>query len=136
MYLCQGLDIQGTVYPMAGVFPVTTTLCARPQGLGYSLARVVRANPYHPVGTLLRGHEFHYSKCQAALGPCNGGGPGLPGTEAFALVMERGVGMLDGLDGLVAANTFAAYTHIHADGAPHWADQFVAAALARRAATG
>ena len=136
MYLCQGLDIAGTVYPMAGVFPVTTTLCARPQGLGYSVARVVRDNPYHPVGTVLRGHEFHYSKCQAALGTCSGAGPGLPGAEAFALAMERGVGMLDGLDGLVTANTFAAYTHIHADGAPHWADHFVAAALARCAARG
>ncbi|KHK02118.1 cobyrinate a,c-diamide synthase [Desulfovibrio sp. TomC] len=137
MYLCQGLDVAGTVYPMAGVFPVTTTLCARPQGLGYSVARVVRENPYHPVGTVLRGHEFHYSKCQAALGACAGsGGPGLPGAESFALAMERGVGMLDGLDGLVTANTFAAYTHIHADGAPHWADHFVAAALARCAAKG
>ncbi|OLN27922.1 Cobyrinic acid A,C-diamide synthase [Desulfovibrio sp. DV] len=136
MYLCQGLDIAGTVYPMAGVFPVTTTLCARPQGLGYSVARVVRDNPYHPVGTVLRGHEFHYSKCQAALGTCSGTGPGLPGAEAFALAMERGVGMLDGLDGLVTANTFAAYTHIHADGAPHWADHFVAAALARCTARG
>ncbi|MFP5257743.1 MAG: cobyrinate a,c-diamide synthase [Acidobacteriota bacterium] len=130
MYLCQGLAVAGTVYPMAGVFPVTTSLCARPQGLGYSLATVVRENPYHPVGTVLRGHEFHYSKCQATLGACDGPDPILPGPESFALVMERGVGMLSGLDGLMAANTFAAYTHIHADGAPHWADNFVAAALA------
>ena len=130
MYLGQGLVVDGTYYPMAGVFPVTTTLCARPQGLGYSLARVVRDNPYHPVGTVLRGHEFHYSKCQATLGSCGGPGTDLPGPEAFALAMERGVGMLNGLDGLTTANTFAAYTHIHADGAPHWADHFVAAALA------
>jgi len=130
MYLCQGLSVDGADYPMAGVFPATTTLCARPQGLGYSLARVARANPYHPVGTLLRGHEFHYSKCQAAPGSCSQPGPSLPGPESFALTMERGVGMLAGLDGLMTANTFAAYTHIHADGAPHWADNFVAAALA------
>jgi cobyrinic acid a,c-diamide synthase len=132
MYLCQGLAVDGTVYPMAGVFPVTTTLCARPQGLGYSVATVVRDNPFHPVGTVLRGHEFHYSKCQAAIGSCPGDVPPLPGPEAFALVMDRGVGMLAGLDGLVAANTFAAYTHIHADGAPHWAPHFVAAAGAYR----
>ena len=133
MYLCQGLDVAGTVHPMAGVFPVTTTLCARPQGLGYSLAAVVRDNPFHPMGTVLRGHEFHYSKCQAAIGSCPGDVPPLPGPEAFALVMERGVGMLAGLDGLVTANTFAAYTHIHAEGAPHWAPNFVAAASAYRA---
>ncbi|MFU2208439.1 cobyrinate a,c-diamide synthase [Solidesulfovibrio sp. C21] len=123
MYLCRGLEVQGTVYPMAGVFPVTTTLCARPQGLGYSLARVVRDNPYHPTGTLLHGHEFHYSRCQA-VPDC----PSLPDPEAFTLAMERGVGMHEGHDGLLTGNTFAAYTHIHAEGAPHWAPNFVAAA--------
>ena len=128
MYLCQGLVVDGTLHPMAGVFPVTTTLCARPQGLGYSVARVARPNPFHPVGTLLRGHEFHYSKCQPAIGSCAALPPELPGPECFALVMERGVGMLDGRDGLMRANTFAAYTHIHAEGAPHWAENFARAA--------
>jgi cobyrinic acid a,c-diamide synthase len=128
MYLCQGLVMDGRTHPMADVFPVTTTLCARPQGLGYSLARVVRDNPYHPVGTVLRGHEFHYSRCQAALGACSGDAPGLPDPGSFALAMERGVGMLHGHDGLLFRNTFAAYTHIHAEGAPHWAGNFVNAA--------
>jgi cobyrinic acid a,c-diamide synthase len=128
MYLCQGLDVGGVVHPMAGVFPVNTTLCAKPQGLGYSLARVTAANPYHPMGTLLHGHEFHYSKCQAALGTCDAQTAGLPRPEAFCLRMERGVGMHAGHDGLVFRNTFAAYTHIHAWGAPHWASNFVAAA--------
>lgn len=128
MYLCQGLAVEGAVYPMAGVFPVTTTLCPRPQGLGYSKARVIRENPFHPVGTVLCGHEFHYSKCQATPDACG------PAPEAFTLAMERGVGMLAGHDGLLVNNTFAAYTHIHAEGAPHWAVRFVAAAgaFARR----
>ncbi|WP_156921826.1 hypothetical protein [Desulfovibrio inopinatus] len=34
--------------------------------------------------------------------------------------------------GLVVNNTFAAYTHIHALGAPHWAPAFVKAALRYR----
>lgn len=127
MYLCHGLDVGGTVYPLADVFPVDTTLCARPQGLGYSLARVVGPNPYHPVGTLLHGHEFHYSKCRAIAGsPADA----LPRPEAFCLRMERGVGMHGGLDGLLFRQTFAAYTHIHAWGVPHWAPNFVAAAQA------
>jgi cobyrinic acid a,c-diamide synthase len=130
MYLCQGLDLDGAVHPMAGVFPVITTLCARPQGLGYCKARVVRDNPFHPVGTLLSGHEFHYSKCEPALASCPGAQADLPGPEAFALTMERGVGMLAGSDGLLFRRTFAAYTHIHAEGATHWAPRFVAAARA------
>ncbi len=132
MYLCQGLDLGGTVHAMAGVFPLTTTLCARPQGLGYSRARVVRENPFHPLGAILCGHEFHYSRCQAAIGPCAGPEAGVPDPDSFALAMERGAGMLGGRDGLVFRNTFAAYTHIHAAGVLHWAPNFVAAALRYR----
>lgn len=126
MYLCEGLVHNGVTYPMAGVFPLTTSLCARPQGLGYSLARVTVPNPFHPVGTLLHGHEFHYSKCLPTLE--NAPPPSPPEVDAFCLAMERGVGMLRGHDGLIRDNTFAAYTHIHAEGAPHWAPLFVVAA--------
>lgn len=130
MYLCKGLEKAGRIHPMAGVFPVVTTLCARPQGLGYSLARVERENPFHPVGTLLAGHEFHYSRCQAVLAAGDEQAAVPPGPEAFVLSMERGVGMIGGRDGLLFRNTFAAYTHIHAEGAPHWAPAFAAAARA------
>ena len=130
MYLCEGLVHDGATYPMAGVFPLTTSLCARPQGLGYSLARVTVPNPFHPVGTLLHGHEFHYSKCLPSLE--NDPTPSQPKADGFCLTMERGVGMLRGHDGLYRDNTFAAYTHIHAEGAPHWAPLFVMAATRYR----
>jgi len=124
MYLCRELHVEGEAYPMAGVFNLATTLCPRPQGLGYSTAAVVLDNPFHPVGTRLTGHEFHYSRCLAELE----GAPPLPGDDAFCLSMDRGRGMLRGRDGLLHKNTFAAYTHIHAIGVPHWAPNFVAAA--------
>ncbi len=34
MYLCSALEFDGHSYPMAGVFPVRTTFCQRPQGSG------------------------------------------------------------------------------------------------------
>ena len=71
---------------MAGVFPLTTSLCARPQGLGYSLARVTVPNPFHPVGTLLHGHEFHYSKCLPSLE--NDPTPSQPKADGFCLTMS------------------------------------------------
>ena len=74
---------------MAGVFPLTTSLCARPQGLGYSLARVTVPNPFHPVGTLLHGHEFHYSKCLPALE--NSPVDSLPTVKGFCLTMGQEV---------------------------------------------
>ncbi|QLA18708.1 cobyrinate a,c-diamide synthase [Desulfolutivibrio sulfoxidireducens] len=133
MYLCRELRVAGETFPMAGVFPLTTTLCPRPQGLGYSRALVRRENPFHPVGFELAGHEFHYSRCLACLACLDGPPAPPPGPESFCLEMKRGAGMLHGLDGLLSDATFAAYTHIHALGTPHWAGNFVAAARAFRA---
>jgi len=107
---------------MAGVLPVRTRLCERPQGLGYVEAEVVTENLYHPLGAKLRGHEFHYSLCTAPDGAA------LP----FCLRMARGQGMTPAGDGLLVGNTFAAYTHLHALAAPWWAERFVAAAAAYR----
>ncbi|MBI5518473.1 MAG: cobyrinate a,c-diamide synthase [Desulfovibrio sp.] len=121
MYLCCSLLLPGGEHELAGVFPVSTRLCPRPQGLGYVEALVEAENPFHPLGAHVAGHEFHYSACTepssaAALPP-------------LALKMLRGHGMLSGRDGLLSDRTFASYTHIHALGAPHWATAFVRAAL-------
>lgn len=123
MVLCAELHVGGDIHRLAGVFPVATTLCARPQGLGYSEARVTAENPFHPLGAALKGHEFHYSMCLAQGHLLEGGQP-----PTFALTMTRGTGMVGGRDGILADNTFAAYTHIHALGTPHWAPAFVRAA--------
>ncbi len=117
MYLCKSLTVEGTEYPMAGVFDLSTELCARPQGLGYVEAEVATANPFFTLGTHIRGHEFHYSRC--VLGD-------LP--QATVLTLSKGNGLRNGRDGILAGNTYAAYTHIHALGVPEWAPNFVGAA--------
>ena len=119
MVLCSGLEVDGREYPMAGVLPLSTGFCPRPQGLGYTEARVVEENPFFEQGSLLKGHEFHYSRCLAPLGP----------PPRMALVMERGQGMLHGLDGVLSGNTFAAYNHVFALSEPQWAPRFVSAAI-------
>ncbi len=130
MFLCRSLEYEGRDYPMAGVLPLSTGFCPRPQGLGYTEARVVEENPFFEVGSLIRGHEFHYSRCLAPLGQaspdesCEG--------PRMALVMERGQGMLHGLDGVLQGNTFAAYNHIFALAEPGWALRFVTAAAKYR----
>lgn len=123
MYLADAFEAPDGPLPMAGVLPVSTRLCDRPQGLGYVEATVEAANPYHPTGARLRGHEFHYSRCVS----------GLPPGMVTALRLDRGTGMAGGQDGIVAGpadNVFAAYSHIHALGAAHWAPNFVKAAAA------
>jgi cobyrinic acid a,c-diamide synthase len=124
MYLCASLTLDQGEHPLAGVFPLATRLCSRPQGLGYVEAEVDVENPFHPLGARITGHEFHYSACMD---------PALPTlAPPTALRMLRGQGMIGSRDGLISDNTFAAYTHIHALGTPHWAPNFVRAAEAFR----
>lgn len=115
--LCQSLRMHGVDFPMAGIFPAQAEFCTRPQGLGYVSALVTAENPFHPIGTLLRGHEFHYSRC-------------LPlGDLHPTLTLKPGMGMDgNGNDGLLIRSTFAAYTHIFAPAVPHWAKNFIQAA--------
>lgn len=146
MYLGKSLILEGREYPMAGVFPLSFKLHERPQAHGYTEVKVTRANPFFKRGTVLRGHEFHYSRGQGPLlnnaqGPLlnNGQGPllnkshgPLPknGPLTLAFKMTRGQGIADGRDGLCYRNVLATYTHLHALGAPEWADGMLRAARA------
>ena len=120
MYLGRELALSEGNFPMAGVLPVVFGFSKKPQGHGYTIVRVARDNPYFAAGTLLKGHEFHYSTVQTL------------DTQEQDLVftMERGNGIKDGRDGLCRKNVLATYTHIHALGTPQWAPALVA--LARR----
>jgi len=119
MYLGQGLIYQDKHYPMVGVLPVTTRLCERPQGLGYIEATVTAENPYHPLGSVIRGHEFHYSRCIVND----------DADPVFCLRIEKGNSCMGSeRDGMVAGNVFASYLHLFALGEPHWAVRFVQAA--------
>jgi cobyrinic acid a,c-diamide synthase len=46
---------------MAGVLPFEVQVSARPQGHGYTELKVDAENAFFPGGSVLRGHEFHYS---------------------------------------------------------------------------
>ena len=117
MYLSESIRWRGREYPMAGVLPVRLAVERRPQGHGYAQVQVDGDNPYFPRGTVLRGHEFHYSRVI-------GGGDAV--TTAFDV--QRGTGSLPGRDGIVAGNVLASYIHLHARGTPEWADGLAARA--------
>lgn len=114
MYLGRDLTIEGKVYPMTGVFPISFSISSKPQGHGYVVAEVTQANPFFPVGTIVKGHEFRYSK----ITDWTEG-------DATAFTMQRGTGMKDKMDGIYRNNTLACYTHLHALGTPSWAPDFV-----------
>ena len=124
MVLSRGISVAGRRWPMAGALPVEVEVTPRPQGLGYILCDVTGDNPYHPRGARLHGHEFHYSRV------CGGD------LEGTLLRLERGKGMGERRDALLAHATWGSYTHIFAPAVPTWAPAVVAMARAWRARRG
>ena len=62
MYLTKGIvDQQGTFHALVGAFPVTARMQEKRASLGYREVRTTRSCCFGQAGTLLRGHEFHYS---------------------------------------------------------------------------
>ncbi|MBI5075173.1 MAG: cobyrinate a,c-diamide synthase [Nitrospirae bacterium] len=121
MYLGEALVLDRKTYPMAGIFPLRFSLEKKPQAHGYTIVRVAKANPFYKRGTLIRGHEFHYSRVISPVKQSN---------LQFAFSMERGEGILDGKDGICYKNVLATYTHLHALGCPEWAEGMIQQAVA------
>ena len=68
----------------------------------------------------MTGHEFHYTEA-------------LPVSNNFisAFRIEKGVGTLNGRDGIVFKNVFGSYIHFHTGGNPAWTKGLINAALKR-----
>jgi cobyrinic acid a,c-diamide synthase len=110
MLLARAILWQGWRYPMAGVLPFEVRVHDHPQGHGYTELSVDTENAFFPLGSILRGHEFHYSGIPV--------GTDMPRT---ACKVRRGVGCGGGRDGVVVGNLWASYTHLHALATPEWA---------------
>ncbi len=110
MYLASALVTKGRLHPMVGALPIVVEQTDRPQGHGYVDACVDARNPFFPIGTRLRGHEFHYSLLT------NGSN-----TVTTTLSLRRGVGIGGSRDGIVCSRVFASYMHVFAPGTPEWA---------------
>lgn len=111
MYLGRSLRVDRREYPMVGALPVVTEILKRPQGHGYSRLEVTGKNPFFPVGTMIKGHEFHYSRISSM---------DQKGVD-FAFSVLRGTGLGGGRDGMTRRNILATYTHLHALGCSLWA---------------
>jgi cobyrinic acid a,c-diamide synthase len=123
MLLSRAILWRGQKSAMAGVLPFEVEVCAAPQGHGYAELRVDSPNPFYPVGTRLRGHEFHYSRIVLQGEP-----------PAMASAVVRGSGCWEGRDGAVVNNVWASYTHLHALATPEWITGFLNAAARRKGA--
>ncbi|MGB9803323.1 cobyrinate a,c-diamide synthase, partial [Desulfofundulus sp.] len=110
MYLGRSLSWQGRTYRMCGALPFDVVMEGRPCGHGYEVVEVTGENPFFPTGSIIRGHEFHHSRL-LNIGP----------ELRYAFRVLRGCGIDGEKDGLTYKGVLAAYNHIHALAAPHWA---------------
>lgn len=116
MLLARSVTWNGVRFAMSGVLAVDVEVCKKPQGHGYAELKVDTPNPFFAPGTLLRGHEFHYSRVISDR------------RVPTACAVLRGAGCAAGRDGLLAHNVLASYTHLHATGTPAWARGMITAA--------
>ncbi len=103
MYLCESVVSKDgdAENKMVGVLPATITMTGRLQALGYVEGDVISENPVVEKGTVIRGHEFHYSKMDCAQ------------DARFAYRFRRGKGIVEDKDGLMEHETLGSYLHTH-----------------------
>jgi cobyrinic acid a,c-diamide synthase len=122
MYLCRELrDLSGGCAPMAGCFPFTTRMLPRLKALGYREVRLTRDTILGPGGTVVRGHEFHYSEMEPYPGPVD---------SAYATAARDG--STPAVPGFFVRRTLASYVHLHFGSAPAAATAFTDACRAYR----
>jgi len=120
------VDAEDRSWPMAGVFPCTARMGTRFSALGYREARFTAGTPLGPQGTAARGHEFHYSRLEAA--------PPVQAVPAvYALAGRKGP--LDTPEGFLLGNTLGSYVHLHFASNPALAGNFVDAMRRAQAVT-
>lgn len=109
MYLCRAIDEK----PMCDVFPANAKMLAKRRALGYRQLDLIAATPLGPVGTQVRGHEFHYSEVEMpdSIEPC------------YALSRRGGEQL--GREGYRINNVLGSYVHLHFGSNPQVAENFV-----------
>ncbi len=123
MYLGESLTVGERKYSMVGVLPIGFRMEKRPQGHGYTVLEVEKENPFFPKGSILKGHEFHYSRVLWMK----------EGKAYLAYRVRRGTGIDGTRDGLCFKNVLATYSHLHALGCAEWADGLVEKSMLYRA---
>ena len=104
LWLCRTLDGR----PMAGVVPADAEMTGR-LTLGYRSATVTGRSPVGGPGTVVRGHEFHYSTVE-------------PSGDALLFRSRFG----ERADGFATPTLLATYLHHHPGGDPSAVARFVA----------
>ena len=110
MYLTEGIyDSENVFHHMAGVFPFKTMMKKGRSSLGYREAVLKERSILGIKGTVVRGHEFHYSEI------VNSGERSAVSGQLGDLIysVKDGSGLSLGEEGYRIKNSLGSYIHIH-----------------------
>ncbi|MGM0424109.1 MAG: cobyrinate a,c-diamide synthase [Thermodesulfobacteriota bacterium] len=103
MYLMQSItDLEGREHPMAGFFRLQAQMCERFQALGYREVTLQQDCSLGCKGSVLKGHEFHYSKIWQSQEAC----------ASIYAVQDR-KGKAKSKAGWNKQNVLGSYIHLH-----------------------
>lgn len=135
MYLTEGVyDFDVNFHELAGVFPWKTVMKKGRAHLGYREVTLQQDSIAGSRGTVIRGHEFHYSEIMdSAEAKKRGSGKvatsELPSFRTSSLAriyaVTDGSGNELGKEGYTVKNTLGSYIHIHFGSNPSIANNFV-----------
>ncbi len=109
MLLCEAIDGQR----LAGVFPSEARMLPKRRALGYRQVELMQDCLLGPAGTVLRGHEFHYSDAEMPAS-----------VERIYRLSRRGDAGLPA-EGYAVGNVLGSYVHLHFGSHPQVAGNFV-----------
>lgn len=106
MYLSEGIvTLDGARHSMVGVMPGSCRMLGRFKTLGYAEVTLKQDSLWGPIGTQLRGHEFHYSELTD---------PSSPGPEwktVYDVSFKRRKEPIP--EGYQTVNILLSYVHLH-----------------------
>jgi cobyrinic acid a,c-diamide synthase len=120
MYLAQGIETRdGKRYPLVGVLPEWVRMLDRRKSLGYVEVSLTRDSLLGAAGSMLRGHEYHYSELL--------GDPTADRQWTTSYRVKRRLSEAEESEGFQSGNTLASYIHLHLASRPDSVERFVAA---------
>lgn len=118
VYLSQGIETQdGRRSALAGVLPFWTRMLPKRKALGYVEARLEEDLFWGQGGTVLRGHEFHYSEIEDGL-------DGYPGWRSAYRIQRRRSQEWQS-EGYWNGRVLASYVHLHLASRPDALERFL-----------
>lgn len=118
MYLSQGIVTrEGKAFPMVGLLPQWTRMLDRKKTLGYAEVTLTEDSLWGKRGTVLKGHEFHYSELAGEPGEDAGW------VRAYAVKKRRSGAFTR--EGFQRGRVLASYVHLHPASRPEAVDRFL-----------